>query len=54
MAIDRTSKVAFAGLHPLAEQVVAAVFQRRVLDKLPYHVHPVLTDNRVQFTSQPH
>ena len=54
MAIDRTSKVAFAELHPRAKRVVAAEFLRRVLDKLPYQVHTVLTDNGVQFTPQPH
>ena len=45
MAIDRTSKVAFAELHPRAKRVVAAEFLRRMLDKLPYKVHTVLTDN---------
>jgi transposase InsO family protein len=29
-------------------------FLRRVLEKLPYKVHTVLTDNDVQFTLQPH
>ena len=47
VAIDRTSKVAFAELLPRAKRVVAAAFLRRVLDKLPYHVHTVLTDNGV-------
>ena len=45
VAIDRTSKVAFAELHPRAKRVVAAEFLRRMLDKLPYKVHTVLTDN---------
>ena len=54
VAIDRTSKVAFAERHPRAKRVVAAEFLRRVLDKLPYRVHTVLTDNGVQFTPQPH
>ena len=54
VAIDRTSKVAFAKFHPYAKQVVAAEFLRRVLDKLPYKVHTLLTDNGVQFTPQPH
>jgi len=54
VAIDRTSKVAFAELHPRAKRVVAAEFLRRVLDKLPYKVHTVLTDNGVQFTPQVH
>ena len=54
VAIDRTSKVAFAELHPRAKRVMAAEFLRRVLDKLPYKVHTVLTDNGVQFTPQAH
>ena len=49
MAIDRTSKGAFAELHPPAKRVVAAEFLRRVLDKLPYKGHTLLTDNGVQF-----
>ena len=47
VAIDRTSKVAFAGRHPRAKRVVAAEFLRRVLDKLPYQVHTALIDNGV-------
>jgi len=54
VAIDRTSKVAFAELHPRAKRVVAAEFLRRVLDKLPYKVHTLLTDNGVPFTPQAH
>ena len=45
VAIDRTSKVAFAEWHAQAKRVVAADLLRRVLDKLPYKVHPVLSDN---------
>jgi len=54
VAIDRTSKVAFAELHPRAKRVVAAEFLRRGLDKLSNKVHTVLTDNGVQFTPQAH
>ncbi len=55
VAIDRTGKVAFAELHPRAKRVVAAEFLRRVLDRLPYKGHTVLTDNSVPFTPQaPH
>ena len=54
MVIERTSKAAFAGLHPRAKRVVAAEFLRRVLGKLPCRDHTVLTDNGVQFTLQPH
>ena len=53
VAIDRTSKVAFAELHPRATRMVAADFRRRVLEKLPYKARTVLTDNGVQFTLQP-
>ncbi|GAB3309707.1 hypothetical protein GCM10027511_22410 [Hymenobacter humi] len=49
-AIDRTSKVAFAELQPRATRMAAGDFLRRVLVKLPYAAHPVLTDNGVQFT----
>ena len=52
VAIDRTSKAAFAELHSRARRVVAAEFLRRVLDKLPYPSHAVLTDNGVPFTPQ--
>ena len=41
VAIDRTSKVAFAELHPRAKRVVAAEFLQRVLEKLPYKAHTV-------------
>ena len=51
-AIDRTSKGAFAELHPRAKRVVAAAFLRRVLNKLPYHGRTVSTDNGGQFTPQ--
>lgn len=54
MAIDRTSKVALAELHPQAKRMVAADLLRRVLEKLPYKAHTVLTDNGVEFTPQPH
>ena len=54
VAIDRTGKVAVAGLRPRAKRAVAAEFLRRVLDELPYKVPAVLTDNGVQFTPQAH
>ena len=53
VAIDRTSKVAFAELQPRATRLVAADFLRRVVEKLPYKAHTVLTDNGAQFTLQP-
>lgn len=54
VAIDRTSKVAFAELQPQATKLAAAEFLRRVLAKLPYRVHTVLTDNGIQFGNMRH
>ena len=53
-AIDRTSKVAFAELHPRATKMLAAEFLRRVLAALPCKVHKVLSDNGTQFGNMPH
>ena len=54
MAIDRTSKFAFAELHPHATQALAVDFLCRVLSQIPYKVHKVLTDNGIQFRNLPH
>ena len=54
VAIDRTRKVAFADWQAHATQATATAFLERVLAKLPYKVHIVLTDNGVQFTHLPH
>ena len=54
VAIDRTSKGAFAELHPRTRRVVAAEFLRRVLDKLPCRGHAVLTNNGLHFALQAH
>lgn len=55
VAMDRTSKEAFAELHPCATRMLAAEFLRRVLQALPYKTHTVLTPgNGVQFTLQAH
>jgi transposase InsO family protein len=54
VAMDRTSKVAFAELQPRATKMLAAHFLRRVLAALPYKVHKVLTDNGTQFGNMPH
>ena len=45
VAIDRTSKRAFAEWQPRATKMLAADFLRRVLAAIPYKVHKVLTDN---------
>ena len=54
VAIDRTSKMAFAELQPQATKMLAAEFLRRVLAKLPYRVHTGLTDNGIQFGNMRH
>ena len=54
IAIDRTSKLAFAELHPHATQAIAGDFLRRVLPQIPYKVHTLLTDNGIQFRNLPH
>jgi transposase-like protein len=54
IAIDRTSKLAFAELHPQATQAMAVDFLRRVLPQIPYKVHQLLTDNGIQFRNLPH
>ena len=53
MAIDRTSKLAFAELQGHATQATATDFLRRVLAQLPHKVHTILTDNGVQFRHLP-
>ena len=54
VAVDRTSKAAFAELQPKATKAIAADFLRRVLAALPYKVHTILTDNGTQFGNMPH
>jgi len=50
VAIDRTSKFAFAELHERATRRIAADFLRRLIDAVPYRIHTVLTDNGTHFT----
>lgn len=52
VAIDRTSKFAFAELHPRMNKVTAAEFLRRLIQAVPYRIHTVLTDNGIQFANQ--
>ena len=51
VAIDRTSKFAFAELHERATRRVAKEFLERLAEAVPYRIHTVLTDNGTQFTS---
>jgi transposase InsO family protein len=50
VAIDRTSKFAFAKLVGSAGKMEAADFLRELVAAVPYRIHTVLTDNGVQFT----
>ncbi|GGB61250.1 hypothetical protein GCM10011316_36550 [Roseibium aquae] len=50
VAIDRTSKYAFAELHERITRRDAANFLRRLIDAVPYKIHTVLTDNGTHFT----
>ena len=51
VAIDRTSKFAYVELHVKSTRAVAAQFLKTLIEKVPYTIHTVLTDNRSQFTN---
>jgi transposase InsO family protein len=51
VAIDRTSKFAFAELHETATRRVAGDLLRHLIAAVPYRVHTVLTDNGTHFTT---
>ncbi|TGQ26991.1 DDE-type integrase/transposase/recombinase, partial [Mesorhizobium sp. M4B.F.Ca.ET.214.01.1.1] len=52
VAIDRTSKFAYAELHEKAGKMAAAQFLRNLVAAVPYAIHTVLTDNGIQFTNR--
>jgi hypothetical protein len=53
VAIDRTSKLAFAKLETEANRYTASDFLRELVAFVPYKIHTVLTDNGVQFCHAP-
>jgi transposase InsO family protein len=53
VAIDRTSKFAFAQLHEAANIRTAVAFLEALIEAVPYTIHTVLTDNGVQFCDMP-
>jgi len=53
VAIDRTSKFAYAELHERANRRTAADFLKALIKAVPYKIHTVLTDNGIQFTDLP-
>ena len=49
VAIDRTSKFAFAQLYEADTVRTSAAFLEALIAAVPYKIHTVLTDNGVQF-----
>ena len=50
VAIDRTSKLAYAELHKSQKRAIAVGFLVRLIKRVPYRIHTVLADNGIQFT----
>jgi len=53
VAVDRTSKYAFARLKAKATTATAREFLEELVGAVPYRTHTVLTDNGVQFADLP-
>ena len=53
VAIDRTSKFAYAELHDKAIRQTATAFLEALIKAVPYRIHTAFTDNGVQFCYQP-
>ena len=53
VAIDRTSKFAFAELHEKADRPSAARFLEALIAAVPYRLNTVLTDNGIQSPTCP-
>jgi len=52
VAIDRTSKFAYAELHPKATRMIAKDFLSNLVAAVPYTIHTILTDNGIQFAKR--
>lgn len=52
VAIDRTSKFVYVELLEKYGQPEAAQFLRNLIQKIPYKIHTILTDNGIQFTNR--
>jgi transposase InsO family protein len=52
VAIDRTSKFAYAELHPDQTRTTACQFLCRLTAALPYRIHTVLMEDGIQFTNR--
>jgi transposase InsO family protein len=53
VAVDRTSKVAFARLETRANRNTATAFLNQLVEAIPYRIHTILTDNGIQFADLP-
>lgn len=53
VAIDRTSKFAFAQLLEKANRITASAFLVALIEAVPYKIHTILTDNGIQFRYAP-
>jgi transposase InsO family protein len=53
VAVDRTSKDAFAKLMQKATTATAKAFLDALVEVVPYKIHTVLTDNGIQFADLP-
>ena len=53
VAVDRTSKYAFARLVKKATGAAARAFLDELVEAVPYEIHTVLTDNGIQFADLP-
>lgn len=53
VAVDRTSKLAFARLYEVSNRKTASAFLEALIRAVPYKIHTILTDNGVQFCHQP-
>ena len=53
VAIDRTSKFAYAQLHDKSDRKISTVFLRNLIEAVPYKIHTILTDNGSQFCHPP-
>ena len=53
VAVDRTSKFAFARLEKSANVHTAVAFLKTLVEIVPYKIHTVLTDNGIQFCDLP-
>lgn len=50
VAIDRTSKFAYAEVYDSPTSSAAALFLKNLLFAVPYKIHTILTDNGIQFS----